>query len=192
MDYRKIGPLLTELLGPLAALTCSHGGADNALIVASTVIGGIVPDRPRVAVQVHKGSYSHRLVAGSQSFALCFLRKDQASLVRDLGFVSGRDRDKLAGLEYTRGVTGSPLLADCLGFMDCRAINSMDCGDMTFFLGEALEGDITVPGEALSWSYVRTVMPNEWREEWRQKFDAEIAMSRETMDRIDPVWPSSG
>lgn len=190
MNYRKIGPLLTELLGPLAALTCSHGGVDNALVVGSTILGGVVPDRPRVTVQVRKGTYSHALIVGSRSFALCFLRKEQTPLMRDLGFVSGRDRDKLAGLEYSRGATGSPILADCLGYMDCRAISSMDCGDMTLFLGEALDGDILVPGEPLSWAYARTVMPDDWRNEWRRKYDAGIALSRQTMDDLEPVWPS--
>jgi len=65
---------------------------------------------PRLSVYIHKFNYSHNMIFESGRFGLHLLHTKQFDVVRRLGFVSGRDRDKLAGLPYHRGVLGVPVL----------------------------------------------------------------------------------
>ena len=44
--------------------------------------------------------------------------------------------DKFSGIDYTDGIEGVPVLADCLVNLECRLKNSFDGGDHTIFVGE--------------------------------------------------------
>jgi flavin reductase (DIM6/NTAB) family NADH-FMN oxidoreductase RutF len=124
------------------------------------------------------------MVLSSGAFALNFLREDQLDLIGDFGLVSGRDRDKLDGVDKNTGASGSPLLTECYGYLDCRVINAMDGGDMTCFLADVLEGKTLSEGEPLWWRDARRKLPAEWLARWEQKQSSEIATSRKTMDKI--------
>jgi flavin reductase (DIM6/NTAB) family NADH-FMN oxidoreductase RutF len=133
------------------------------------------------------------LIHGSGAFALNFLRKDQLDLIKDFGLVSGRDKEKLAGVPYKNGPSGSPILEDCWGYLDCRVVNAMDGGDMTCFLADVLDGDTLVQGEPLWWRDARREMPVEWNEEWDRKIPGEIEISIQRMPNInyEPWNPGS-
>ena len=184
MDYSRIAPIMSQLWAPIAAVSTVWRGKANAQIALAIGAASIVPDRPRVAVQLYKTNYTHELVLQSKVFALNFLRTDQLQLLRDLGFVSGRDRDKLDTVSYRTAATGSPLFSDCFANLDCRVVNAMDGGDMTCFLAEVVDGD-TYGGEAMTWAYARCAIPSEWAEEYGRKIEREIEASRGRIDSID-------
>ena len=184
MEYSDIAPMMGRLWSPLAAVTSHWQGRDNVQMAVAITAASIVPDRPRVIVQLYKTNLSHEMVLSSGAFALNFLREDQLALIGDFGLVSGRDQDKLEGVDQTPGTSGSPLLKDCFGYMDCRVINAMDGGDMTCFLAEVLDGKTMSEGEPLWWRDARRKLPPEWLERWEQKQSSEIATSRKTMDHI--------
>lgn len=185
MDYAKIAPMMGMLWSPLAAVTSRWQGRDNVQIAVAIAAASIVPDRPRVAVQLYKTNLSHDMVLAGGAFALNFLRPGQLNLIGDFGLVSGRDRDKLADVDKTTGTSGSPLLTDCFGYLDCRVINAMDGGDMTCFLAEVLDGKTLAQGDPLWWRDARRQLPPEWMSRWEQQQSSEIATSRVTMDNID-------
>ena len=89
MDYDKIAPMMRRLWAPIAIVTASSQGRDNAQAAVSIGGASIVADRPRVVVQLYKTNLTHDLVVESGAFALCFARRDQLDLVHDTGFVSG-------------------------------------------------------------------------------------------------------
>ncbi len=185
MQYAKIAPIMSRLWGPLAAVSTVWEGKANAQIALAIGGASIVPEQSRVVVQLYKHNYTNELARRSRVFCLNFLRKDQLQLMHHLGFTSGRDRDKLAAAPYRVGVTGSPVLLDCYGYLDCRVVNAMDGGDMTCFLAEVVDGDTFRPeAEQLWWDYVKKVMPAEWWEQWRKKMDVDVAWSRAHMSGI--------
>ena len=184
MEYSNIAPMMGRLWSPLAAVTSHWQGRDNVQIAVAIAAASIVPDRPRVSVQLYKTNLSHEMVLSSGAFALNFLREDQLELIGDFGLVSGRDRDKLDGVDKITGASGSPLLTECYGYLDCRVINAMDGGDMTCFLADVLEGKTLSEGEPLWWRDARRKLPAEWLARWEQKQSSEIATSRKTMDKI--------
>ena len=184
MEYSNIAPMMGRLWSPLAAVTSHWQGRDNVQMAVAIAAASIVPDRPRVSVQLYKTNLSHEMVLSSGAFALNFLREDQLELIGDFGLVSGRDRDKLDGVDKITGASGSPLLTECYGYLDCRVINAMDGGDMTCFLADVLEGKTLSEGEPLWWRDARRRLPAEWLARWEQKQSSEIATSRKTMDKI--------
>ena len=185
MQYADIASMMGTLWSPLAAVTSRWQGRDNVQIAVAIAAASIVPDRPRVAVQLYKTNLSHEMVLAGGAFALNFLRPDQLDLVGDFGLVSGRDWDKLAEVATTTGASGSPLLAECFGYLDCRVVNAMDGGDMTCFLADVLDGKTLAEGEPLWWRDARRQLPSEWMTRWENQQSSEIATSRATMDSID-------
>jgi flavin reductase (DIM6/NTAB) family NADH-FMN oxidoreductase RutF len=189
IEYSAIAPIMGQLWSPIAAVTTSWEGKANAQIAVSIGAASIVPDQPRVLVQIYKGNYSHQLVHQNRAFALNFLRGDQLHLIKAFGFVSGKDHDKLAGFNYDVRATGSPILQDCWGYLDCRVVNAMDGGDMTCFLADVVEGGVLGEGGPLWWRDARREVPKEWLEEWDRKISAEIKVSRQQMGQIDyTLW----
>lgn len=185
LGYQRIAPLMGQLWSPIAAVTSRWQEQVNAQIAVAIGAASIVPGMPRVVVQIYKGNYSHLLIQESKAFALNFLRKNQLGLIKDFGLVSGKDQDKLSGIDFKLGISGSPILRDCWGYLDCRVVNAMDGGDMTCFLAEVLEGDTLSDSEPLWWREARRRLPPEWMAEWDRKISGEIEVSRQLMQQID-------
>ena len=185
MEYSDIAPIMGNLWSPLAAVSSHWDGKDNAQLCLSIGGASIVPEQPRVVVQIYKTNLSHEMISNSGAFALNFPRAGQLEWIRDFGLYSGRDQHKLAAVEFSRGSTGSPLFADCWGWLDCVVVNAMDGGDMTCFLAEVVDGRTIGPGQPLWWREARGRVPEEWLRIYSEKQGHEVAYSRAHMDEID-------
>src|SRR5258706_3927008 len=162
--------LLRNLTSPVVAITAERNGKENGMISDAAVRASIVPTVPRLSVYVHKFNYSHDMIFETGRFAIHLLHTKQLDVVRQLGFVSGRDRDKLAGLPHHRGELGVPVLDECFASFECEVANVMDTGSSTLFLGDVVAvGSVEPRGELLTASYFRTNMPAEWRTEYEAK-----------------------
>lgn len=106
-------------------------------------------------------------------------------LLREFGFFSGRERDKLASIAYDTGVTGSPVLKDCWGYLDCRVVNAMDGGDLTCFLADVEAGEVLMGGDPLSAREARRMIPQDWNEQWDSRLKENVKISLKSMDSID-------
>src|SRR5512138_2648603 len=95
--------LLRNLTSPVVAVTSERNGKENGMILDSAVRASIVPTVPRLSVYIHKFNYSHDMVYETGRFALHLLHTRQFDVVRRLGFFSGRDQDKLAGIPHHKG-----------------------------------------------------------------------------------------
>ena len=98
---------------------------------------------------IWKRNFSHDLIRTSGIFAIHILRSDQVPVARHFGKQSGRDVEKFADVPYRTARTGAPILTDCLSFLDCRVVSAVDSGDHTIYIGEVLEADFVIKGEAL-------------------------------------------
>ncbi len=162
--------LLRNLTSPVVAVTSERDGKENGMISDAAIRASIVPTVPRLSVYVHKFNFSHDLIFDSGRFVLHLLHTKQFDLIHRLGFVSGRDRDKLADVPHRRGVLGAPVLDDCYAHFECKVANVMDTGSSTLFLGDVIEvgfGAAKAPqGEVMTAGHFRANMPAEWRKEY--------------------------
>lgn len=166
---------------PITAVGCGRDGRVNAQISVSTFGASIVPERPRLLCVLYKANYTHELVDGRGSFTVCVLSRRQLELIPRLGFVSGRDVDKMAGLELDVTERGNPVLAGCLGWAECEVIDRLDLGDATCFLAAVTATGRVAEGEPLWWSALRPTLPEDWLARWEGKIAGDIERSRREM-----------
>ncbi len=194
MEYSQIAPMMTHLWAPMAAVTSTWQGKHNAQIAVAISAGSIVLEKPRVAIKIQKNNFSHDMIYQSGAFALNFLARGQSHLIPQFGLVSGRDCEKLADVAYDLRSSGSPVLEECWGYLDCQVINALDGGDLTCFLGDVLEGETLSDEGPLWWRDAQKMLPAEVIQEWDRKIGRERELSASLMDNIDftPWRPETG
>jgi len=180
--------LLRNLTSPVVAITSVRGGKENGMISDAAVRASIVPTVPRLSVYIHKFNYSHDMIYETGRFAMHLLHTKQFDLVRRLGFFSGRDQDKLAGIPHHNGKLGVPILDDCFAHFECSVVNVMDTGSSTLYLGDVIAvGRGTAAAELLTATYFRTNMPAAWRNEYEAKLQEAQQVAAEMSRTIQPV-----
>ena len=127
-------------------LTSAHDDKVNGMI--ASWVTQISYDPPLVLVAVHPNRYSHRLIQESGAFALHAIGKDQKDF---LGRFKGPDAAaKFDTIQWGAGSTGSPILADCIAWLDCRVKQKLSPGNHTLFIGEVVDAGSGDGSEALS------------------------------------------
>jgi flavin reductase (DIM6/NTAB) family NADH-FMN oxidoreductase RutF len=170
--------VLDELWAPVAALTAADGARENGCIVSTALCGSLLPETPRVTVQLARASLTHELVAASRAFALHLLPVDSLPLFRSLGMRSGRDAPKLDGLARRPGVTGSPILLDAVAYVEARVTHELELEDVTLVVADVVAGEWLREEPYLTIEHVRSALPPEWAAEWERRREAEIAAAR--------------
>ena len=191
MSLDPVYTLLRNLTSPVVAITTSAGGVRNGLIVNSAQRASLVPTIPRISIYISKTNFSHDLVYKSGVFTLHLLRNDQWDLVWHLGFQSGRDVKKLDTLPVVTGVTGCPILEECVAGFECSVVNAMDTGASTFFLGEVVHVAEGEEGPIMTSEYFREHMPADRRLQYEANLRAAQGQLEEMTRGIsrDKVWP---
>ncbi len=193
----QVYQLLRNLTSPVVAITCQRAGTRNGMIADSAIRASIVPAIPRVSVYIHKFNFSHDLIFETGRFVLHLLRDDQFELIHQLGFTSGRARDKLAGVPHRPGTLGVPVLDECYADFECRVANVMDTGSSTCFLGDVVavgHGAATTPrGAVMTAAHFRANMPSEWRADYEALLRAAQQFAADRSRDIRPVtWNDIG
>jgi flavin reductase (DIM6/NTAB) family NADH-FMN oxidoreductase RutF len=152
------------------------------MISDSAVRASISPKVPRLSIYIHKWHFSHDLIWNSGRLCIHLLHRGQMDLVHQLGFVSGRERDKLATIPHAIGDTGLPVLADRFAAFEMRVINTMDAGYATHFLGH-VEAVHSGQGELLTAPWFRANIPPAWQEAWL----ANYAKAQEEIERHSEI-----
>jgi flavin reductase (DIM6/NTAB) family NADH-FMN oxidoreductase RutF len=135
---------------PLWLVTSAAGESRGGFIATFVVRASIVSGMPRMVLGVAKQHHTWGLIQASGRFALHLIHPHRLDLVWRFGLASGRDGDKLAGLETRATPGGNPLIADSPGWLDCRVETSMDIGDRTVYLGAVDTADATDGAEPLT------------------------------------------
>jgi flavin reductase (DIM6/NTAB) family NADH-FMN oxidoreductase RutF len=187
--------LLRNLTSPVVAITSERRGKENGMISDAAVRASIVPSVPRLSVYIHKFNYSHDMIFETGRFGLHLLHTKQFDIVRRLGFISGRDQDKLTGIPHHRGTSGVPVLDECFAHFECSVVNAMDTGSSTLFLGDVIAvgcgsaRSLEPKGELLTAGYFRSNMPAEWRQEYEVKLkEAQQIAEARSRDIKPVVW----
>ena len=193
----QVYQLLRNLTSPVVAITCQRAGTRNGMIADSAIRASIVPAIPRASVYIHKFNFSHDLIFETGRFVLHLLRDDQFELIHQLGFTSGRARDKLAGVPHRPGTLGVPVLDECYADFECRVANVMDTGSSTCFLGDVVavgHGAATTPrGAVMTAAHFRANMPSEWRADYEALLRAAQQFAADRSRDIRPVtWKDIG
>lgn len=117
-----------------------HGFTANAVTSVSL-------DPLLVLICIDRGSLSLSALLESGCFGVSFLRVGQEKLARR--FAGGERDQRFRGLSTFRGDTGSPILADALGWLDCTLWKTVEAGDHVVVFGRVRDTGVGPEGNPL-------------------------------------------
>lgn len=105
---------------------------------------------PLVLVCVDRKHLTQALIQERKAFAIHVLHADEAELSNRCAGFRGHEGHWLDDLETREEVTGAPVLAAALAWIDCTLWETYEGGDHLIFVGEIQAGG-TSGGEPLLW-----------------------------------------
>jgi len=125
-------------------VTLKTGQKANAYTAAWVVR---VSEEPvMVQAAVWEQNYSYTLAQDCTHFAVHILSNGQQDTALHFGRQSGRDVDKLQGYPSHPGVSGIPILDDCLAYLECEVVFRHRFGDHIVLVGRAVDSRINREG----------------------------------------------
>jgi flavin reductase (DIM6/NTAB) family NADH-FMN oxidoreductase RutF len=120
----------------------------TGVTVVTTVVNGspkgftanafssVSAEPPMVLVCVNRRARTHPLIAAAGHFCVNILRLEQRAVAER--FASREGGDPFASLAYGSARTGSPVIENTLGYLDCELAEEHSAGTHTIFLGTVL------------------------------------------------------
>jgi flavin reductase (DIM6/NTAB) family NADH-FMN oxidoreductase RutF len=138
-DVLRIDSVLRLIDREVWIVTAASRGGRGGLVATWVWQASVDRERPVVLVGIAPNHHTADLIDASESFALHLISADHVELAWNFAFGSGRDRDKLADLDFHAGGTGSPILHDCLAWLECRVFARLAAGDRNFYWADVID-----------------------------------------------------
>ncbi|HEY8447801.1 MAG TPA: flavin reductase family protein [Thermomicrobiales bacterium] len=125
--------------GPVVLVTSMMGDHPNVMTAAWLLPLSLDPVHVGVAIQPTR--LTHEFISKTEMFAINIPTVDLMSAVHACGTRSGREQDKFE----TVGITPMdaeeldvPLVAECVGHIECAVVDRVTLGDHDLFVGQVL------------------------------------------------------
>ena len=126
----------------------------------SNTIFQVTAEPVKFAACCSKNNYTTEFISKTGAFAVSVLHKDTSpEIFGRFGYKSGKDIDKLEGMKVIYGETGVPIiLNECIAYLECRVVQTVDAGTHLIFIGELVQSEITDDSkEPITYQYYRKV-----------------------------------
>lgn len=144
VDSTAFRDVLRHFPSGVTIVTIKSGEAQHGLTVSA--FASISPEPPLIMVAIDKKHSSHELLhEEGATFAVNVLAHDQAELSNRFAFFKG---DRFAEGEWRTAVTGAPILADALAWLDCTLYAAHDSGTHTICVGQVRDCHVPRAEEA--------------------------------------------
>ncbi len=146
----------------LYVLTANENGKDNGCIINTAQL---LTDEPRrITVAVNKKNLTHDMIVSTGKFNISVLTdKAPFETYKEFGFVSGRDKDKLAdtAIEFSRADNGVVYINSYVNaYISGKVIASQDYGTHTLFTAEVTTARMIGEGDSVTYDiYQKHVKP---------------------------------
>ena len=125
----------------LYAVTVKDGAEAHGMTANWVTQASFEP--PMVAVAVENESKTIGLIRDARHFAVNLFQQGHRELAAKLGRTSVQAPHKLRGVTTKPGpASGAPILADALGWVECRLVATLPAGDHTLVLGQVIEAGV--------------------------------------------------
>ncbi len=129
----------------LYAVTVKYDGDEHGMTANWLSQASFEP--PMVVVAVENTSKTIGMIRDAHHFAINVFQQGQRELAGKLGRSSENTPQKLKGIKTKPApISGAPILADALGWVECRVIATLPSGDHTLVLGEVVEAGVEHEG----------------------------------------------
>jgi len=128
--------------------TTSKEGDPSGCVVGFTTQCSIVP--PRFLVCISKVNHTYFASEHSRGIALHLIGRDQTQLASLFAETSGDTVDKFSQCTWHTGVTGAPVLSECVAWLEGSIIRRWSVGDHQALLIRPVAGGPGAPGDVLT------------------------------------------
>jgi flavin reductase (DIM6/NTAB) family NADH-FMN oxidoreductase RutF len=136
----------------------SHKGDKLNAQIANTVFQ-ITSEPPTVAVSINKQNLTNDYIKASGAFTASILcQAAPLPFIGGFGFKSGRDTNKLKGVNYKIGQTGAPIVTDhAAAYLEAEVIQSVEVGTHTIFIGKIVAAEVLTEDTCMTYDYYHQV-----------------------------------
>jgi flavin reductase (DIM6/NTAB) family NADH-FMN oxidoreductase RutF/rubredoxin len=124
-------------------VVCSGDKSRGNGFISNTVFQ-VTSTPARFASCCNKDNYTAEFIKESGAFSVSVLHQDTpADIFGRFGYKSGRDFDKLEGMQVQYGETGVPIVLDeAIAFLECKVVQTHDVGTHWLFIGELVQSEV--------------------------------------------------
>ena len=133
-DAQSFKNALSRFASGVTVVTTQLEGRWHGLTVSAFSSLSLEP--PLVIICVSRAIPSHEVLEESGSFAVNFLSESQVDIGRRFAGLIDGVVDRFEGVETVSSPANNPLIAGCIGWLDCRLSRVYDGGDHSIFIGE--------------------------------------------------------
>jgi flavin reductase (DIM6/NTAB) family NADH-FMN oxidoreductase RutF len=125
--------------GPVTLISTSYHDQPNVMTA-----GWLQPlslDPTMIGAAVQPSRLTHEFMTKSETFVINIPNVDLISAVHLCGMVSGREKDKWAAAKLEpaeASVVEAPLVAECVGHIECEVVDRVSFGDHDLFIGRVV------------------------------------------------------
>ena len=149
MDEAAKKAILRRFPYGLYVVTVAHGGEDHGM--TANWLTQAAFDPPMAVVAIESTSKTIGMIRDAHHFVINLLLTGQRELAGKLGRSSAQAPQKLKGIKTKPAPTsGTPVLVDALGWVECRVVATLPAGDHTLVLGEIVAAGVEHEGEPLT------------------------------------------
>jgi flavin reductase (DIM6/NTAB) family NADH-FMN oxidoreductase RutF len=146
-DAQTFKSVLSRFASGVTVVTTLAGERRHGLTVSAFCSVSAAP--PRVLVCLNNETDSQPLVQASGVFAVHILGQEHVAVATRFAKVGATPADLFEGLSVRTESTGSPILGECLGWLDCRVESALLVGSHTVFVGSVEAAGLAGAGEPI-------------------------------------------
>jgi flavin reductase (DIM6/NTAB) family NADH-FMN oxidoreductase RutF len=150
-------------------VSAQYLGEANGQIATWIIPASLAAGETRILVCISKFNYTYEFIRQSGRFAVAMLAEAQSDLVPLFGLYSGRDKDKLSGIDIETTPSGIPVPAGTCGWIDCTIREHMDTGDRMIYLAEGTASQLYAGCKPLRKQEAFAALPEDIRDSLIEK-----------------------
>lgn len=134
-------------------IVSSHKGGKLNGQIANAVMQ-LTGDPVTIAVCLNRQNLTKDCLLDCGAFSISVLEEDvPMTFIGQFGFKSGRDIDKFAGVDYTLGELGVPLIRNwCLSGLEAKITDRLEIHTHVLFIGEVVSAEKFKDGTPLTYA----------------------------------------
>ncbi len=140
VDPETLRTVMRHWTTGVAILTARDGAHVHGMTVNSFT--SVALDPPLVLACVERAVRTHALVDRSRAFALSILCEGQQTLSDRFAGRDTEHQDRFEGLRTHTAITGAPILAENMGWLDCVVVAAHEAGTHTIFVAEVVAAKV--------------------------------------------------
>ncbi len=137
MDDQTFKSALSQWVAGVTIVTAKDGETVKGMTVSSFTSVSVNPYLILIAIDKKTGT--HPIIEKSGAFAANIVHTGQIEWAMRFAGMMPEITDRFFDITYTQATTGSPILPDVIGWVDCKLHSAHEAGDHTIFVGEVVD-----------------------------------------------------